>query len=63
MNRIYPPYKEDVTVLDFANEADDIFKAFQPYYDRTYLAEESDPNDLYVYEERIKLSSLFEKPY
>lgn len=59
LNRIYPPYKEDVTVLDFANEADDIFKAFQPYYDRTYLAEESDPNDLYVYEERIKDYHLF----
>lgn len=59
LNRIYPPYKEDVMVLDFANEADDIFKAFQPYYDRTFLEEETDPNDLYIYEERIKDYHLF----
>lgn len=59
LNRIYPPDKEEVMVLDFANEADDIYKAFSPYYDRTYLEEETDPNDLYIYEERIRDYHLF----
>lgn len=46
LNRIYPG-KESVFVLDFANEADDIQKAFAPYYDRTLLTEATDPNILY----------------
>lgn len=47
LNRIYPPDKEDTMVLDFANEADDIQKAFQPYYEATLLTESTDPNKLY----------------
>src|SRR5258707_704138 len=34
-------------VLDFANEAEEIQKAFQPYYERTLLKEATDPNLLY----------------
>jgi type I restriction enzyme, R subunit len=37
LNRICPPDKEDTMVLDFANEAEEIQKAFQPYYERTLL--------------------------
>jgi len=39
--------KDDPIVLDFANEADEIRKAFQPYYEATFLTEATDPNKLY----------------
>jgi type I restriction enzyme R subunit len=38
--------KEDPFVLDFVNEADDIYKAFKPYYDATSLQETSQPGQL-----------------
>jgi type I restriction enzyme R subunit len=46
LNRMHPG-KEDTMVLDFANEAEDIQKAFEDYYDRTILSEGTDPNLLY----------------
>ena len=42
-----PKGKEDVFVLDFVNEWEDIQSAFQPYYQTTALEEETDPNKLY----------------
>jgi type I restriction enzyme R subunit len=47
LNRICPPHKEETMVLDFVNEADQIQKAFEPYYETTLLAEQTDPNVLY----------------
>lgn len=47
LNRTHPPDKEDALVLDFVNETGDIQKAFQPYYQATYLSEATDPNKLY----------------
>jgi type I restriction enzyme, R subunit len=41
------PRKTDTMVLDFANEAGEIEKAFQPYFERTILSEGTDPNLLY----------------
>ena len=46
LNRTYPG-KDSVLVLDFANDADTIQKAFEPYYERTILSEGTDPNLLY----------------
>lgn len=46
LNRIHPG-KEDTFVLDFVNTADDIQKAFEPYYEATLLEEASDPQHLY----------------
>lgn len=46
LNRTHPA-KTETMVLDFANEADAIKKAFQPYYETTLLSEGSDPNKLY----------------
>lgn len=40
------PGKENPFVLDFVNEAEDIYKAFKPYYDATSLQESSDPQRL-----------------
>ncbi|MDR2697267.1 MAG: DEAD/DEAH box helicase family protein [Holophagales bacterium] len=41
------PRKLDTFVLDFANEPDDIQKAFSRYYRTTILSGETDPNRLY----------------
>ncbi len=41
------PKKNDTFVLDFANTADDISKAFSLYYRTTILSGETDPNKLY----------------
>jgi type I restriction enzyme R subunit len=46
LNRTHPG-KEGALVLDFANEAEEIRKAFQPYYEVTLLSEGTDPNLLY----------------
>ena len=46
LNRTYPG-KDETMVLDFANEAEEIQKAFAPYYEKTLLAEGTDPNLLY----------------
>ncbi len=53
LNRVYPPDKQETFVLDFANEADEIKKAFEPYYDRTLLSEATDPNLLYDLQTRL----------
>lgn len=36
--------KTDTFVLDFVNTAEEIRKAFQPYYEEAYLESEADPN-------------------
>ena len=46
LNRTFPG-KNETMVLDFANEADEIQKAFQPYFEKTLLTEQTDPNLLY----------------
>ncbi|HLG74429.1 MAG TPA: type I restriction endonuclease subunit R, partial [Chloroflexota bacterium] len=46
LNRAHPK-KHDTFVLDFANEAEDIQKAFEPYYRTTILSRETDPNKLH----------------
>jgi len=40
------PGKENPFVLDFVNKAEDIYRAFKPYYDATSLQEGSDPQQL-----------------
>jgi type I restriction enzyme R subunit len=52
LNRISPG-KDEVYVLDFVNETDDIRKSFQPYYETTILSEGTDPNVLYEIERDI----------
>ena len=39
--------KDETFVLDFENDAGDIEKGFQPFYDRVTLSRETDPNQLY----------------
>ena len=45
LNRMLPG-KENPFVLDFVNEAEEIYKAFKPYYDATSLQEVSDPSQM-----------------
>ncbi|MGB4774928.1 MAG: type I restriction endonuclease [Daejeonella sp.] len=46
LNRSHP-LKKDTFVLDFANTAEDIEKAFMPYFESTILGEATDPNKLF----------------
>lgn len=46
LNRSHP-LKKDTFVLDFANAAEDIEKAFKPYFESTILGEATDPNKLF----------------
>ena len=52
LNRTHPD-KKATCVLDFANEAEEIKKAFEPYYETTLLSEETDPNLLYEVQGRL----------
>ena len=45
LNRMIPG-KDAPFVLDFVNNSEDIFRAFKPYFDKTELAEVSDPSKL-----------------
>ena len=58
LNRTHPG-KPGTMVLDFANEADEIRKAFEPYYEATLLSEETDPNLLYEVQERLLSFGVF----
>jgi len=52
LNRTHPE-KRGAMVLDFANEADEIGAAFEPYYETTLLSEATDPNLLYEIQRRL----------
>ncbi|HEY7698388.1 MAG TPA: DEAD/DEAH box helicase family protein, partial [Vicinamibacteria bacterium] len=52
LNRTHPG-KTGTMILDFANEAEEIRKAFEPYYETTLLSEETDPNLLYEVQGRL----------
>ena len=62
LNRIQShPRKEDTLVLDFANSAEEIQEAFQPYYECTLLSEPTDPNKLYDLKRSIEDYQLFSR--
>ena len=52
LNRVHPG-KTETCVLDFNNQAEDIQNAFQPYYERTILDGETDPNAVYELRRRL----------
>ncbi|MFQ5744171.1 MAG: type I restriction endonuclease subunit R, partial [Acidobacteriota bacterium] len=52
LNRTHPD-KKATCVLDFANEAEEIRQAFEPYYETTLLSEATDPNLLYEMQGRL----------
>jgi len=60
LNRTHPD-KTETFVLDFANEAEDIEKSFQPYYERTVLTDATDPNQLYDLETQLAQYGFYDK--
>jgi len=52
LNRTHPE-KKGTMVLDFANDAEEIKAAFEPYYETTLLSEATDPNVLYEIQTRL----------
>src|SRR3989338_863794 len=61
-NRIHNN-KNDTLVLDFANQTEVIQKAFQPYYEATFLEEATDPHKLYELEEKLLDYQVFDQSY
>ena len=58
LNRTHPE-KNGTMVLDFANEADAIKKAFEDYYETTLLSEATDPNLLYEVQTRLSAFPVY----
>jgi type I restriction enzyme, R subunit len=58
LNRTHPE-KNGTIVLDFANEADEIKAAFDPYYETTLLSEATDPNLLYEVQTRLTRFAVY----
>ena len=59
LNRTYPD-KERTYVLDFQNTIEDIQAAFKPYYEVTSLEANSDPNQIYELEARLKTFGILD---
>ncbi len=53
------PGKESPFVLDFRNEAENIYRAFKPYYDKTSLQEASDPSSLETLKHELDKSQVY----
>ena len=58
LNRIAPG-KSRTFVLDFVNEEDDIYKAFKPYYETTFVGENADPHRLSELQHRLLEWAIF----
>ncbi|MCU0286431.1 MAG: hypothetical protein MUF15_08525 [Acidobacteria bacterium] len=58
LNRTYRG-KADTVILDFVNEAEDIEKAFQPYYRETIVEEGADPNHLYDLQSQLEAYDIY----
>ena len=51
--------KEPPFILDFVNKAEDIYKAFKPYYDATSLQESSDPQKLEALKHELDATQIY----
>jgi type I restriction enzyme R subunit len=60
LNRIYPG-KDRTFILDFVNTTEEIRKAFQPYYESTFVETPTDPNILYDLRGEIEGVGLFDQ--
>ena len=58
LNRIAPG-KSRTFVLDFANDEDDIYQAFKPYYETTPVGENADPQRLSELQHRLLEWAIF----
>ncbi len=55
------PGKEETFVLDFKNDAEDIEGAFQDYYEKTTVEEQSDPQHLYRLESELNSMQVYKQ--
>lgn len=53
------PGKDNPFVLDFVNDAADIYQAFKPYYDATSLQEASDPQTLETLKHELDAAQIY----
>jgi len=53
------PGKEDTFVLDFVNDRKTIFESFQPYYEKTMVAEEPEINHLFDLKAKLDEKQIF----
>ncbi|MFP8957636.1 type I restriction endonuclease subunit R [Natrialbaceae archaeon A-CW3] len=51
--------KEDTFVLDFENDREDIYDAFQPYYEKTTVDETTDPQHIYQLESDLNAFQIY----
>jgi type I restriction enzyme R subunit len=58
LNRMIPG-KDVPFVLDFVNEAENIFRAFKPYYDKTELAGASEPAHLEALKHELDQAQVY----
>lgn len=58
LNRVAPG-KEGTFVLDFVNEAEEIRRSFQPYFEQTIVAETADPTRLYELQHQLEAAQVF----
>jgi type I restriction enzyme R subunit len=60
LNRTYPG-KERTFVLDFQNTIEDMQNAFRPYFEVTAVEANSDPNQIYELEARLKTFGILDQ--
>ena len=61
LNRTFPgKSQDDVFVLDFVNDPEEIKASFAPYYRTTLLAETSEPNLVYDLFEKLRDARIYE---
>ena len=53
------PGKNDTFVLDFVNDAEEIQRSFQPYYEQTTVAETADPQQLYELQHELDAAQVY----
>jgi type I restriction enzyme R subunit len=58
LNRIHP-LKEDVFVLDFVNDREEIREAFKQFYEGAILGEEAEPEQLYQLKNELDSSGIY----
>ncbi|AGB21656.1 helicase, type I site-specific restriction-modification system restriction subunit [Mycobacterium sp. JS623] len=60
LNRIAPS-KDQTFVVDFANTAQDIVEAFEPYYEATTLADVTDPNIVHETMNKLDAAGIYQE--
>ena len=55
------PGKDQTFVLDFANTAEDIVEAFEPYYEATTLADVTDPNIVHETMNKLDAAGIYQE--